>query len=276
MKSEPGTNCPPGGGGAGGGVVRWIDLNCDLGEGAAHDAELMPLITSANIACGGHAGDADTMRAAVDLALRHGVAIGAHPGLEDRGCFGRRELPLTPAEAHALVRRQIEALAQIARSRGGCLVHVKPHGALYNMAARDAALAGAVAGAVRELDPRLALVGLAGGELLAAGRARGLRVASEVFADRTYRPDGSLTPRSQPDAVIADADAAVAQVLGMLREGSVRAADGTPVPIAADTVCVHGDAPCAVEFARRLRTELAAAGFGLRAPARGGAASGRG
>ena len=246
-------------------VMHCIDLNCDLGEEAAHDAELMPLVTSANIACGGHAGSADTMRTTVELALRNGVAIGAHPGLDDRTNFGRRDLPLTAAEAHALVLRQIGALDRIARSCGGRIVHVKPHGALYNLAARNAALANAVAAAVRESDPRLILVGLAGSELLVAGRAYGLRVASEVFADRTYQPDGSLTPRSQPDALIVDLAAAVAQLQHIVREGAVIATDGTRVMTTADTVCVHGDGPRAVEFARRLRKELAAAGIVLRA-----------
>jgi len=244
--------------------MRYVDLNCDLGEGAAHDAELMPLITSANIACGGHAGNTDTMRTAVELALRHGVAIGAHPGLEDRMNFGRRELPLGALEAHALVRGQIGTLDRIACSCGGRIVHVKPHGALYNLAARNAPLANAVAAAVHEADPRLILVGLAGSELLVAGRACGLRVASEVFADRTYQPDGSLTLRSQPGALIVDLATAVAQVMCMIGEGAVIATDGTRVPIAADTVCLHGDGSHAVEFARGLRQELAAAGIVLR------------
>jgi UPF0271 protein len=246
--------------------MRCIDLNGDLGEGAAHDAELMPLLTSANIACGGHAGGAESMRAAVELALRHGVAVGAHPGFEDRRFFGRRELPLTPAEAHALVRRQIAALDRVVRSCGGRLAHVKPHGALYTLSARDAALALAVATAVRESDPRLILVGLAGSELLPAGRACGLRTASEVFADRTYQPDGLLTPRSRPDALIADETAAVAQVLRLVWEGAVIATDGTRVMMTADTVCVHGDGPHAVEFARRLRRELGTAGVEVQAP----------
>jgi 5-oxoprolinase (ATP-hydrolysing) subunit A len=240
--------------------MRCLDLNGDLGEGAAQDAELLPLLTSANIACGGHAGDAEAMRAAVELALRHGVAIGAHPGLEDRANFGRRIQPLTPAEAHDLVRRQVAALDRVARACGGRLAHVKPHGALYHLAARDRALAQAVAAAVRESDPRLILVGLAGSELLAAGRACGLRIASEVFADRTYQPDGSLTPRSRAEALIADEAAAVAQVLRLVREGAVIATDGTRVALTADTVCVHGDGPHAVAFARRLRQELGAAG----------------
>jgi UPF0271 protein len=242
-----------------------IDLNCDLGEGAGHDAELMPLITSVNIACGGHAGDERTMRATVELALKQGVGIGAHPGLNDREHFGRREAPMAPAEAHALVLAQIRALQLIMQPCGGRLVHVKPHGALYNMAARDAGLARAVAEAVHEADPRLVLFGLAGSQLLPAGYACDLRVASEVFADRTYQPDGSLTPRSRPGALIQDEDAAVAQVLRMVREGRVRAMDGTDVPIRADTVCVHGDGPHAVVFARRLQMELATAGVAVKA-----------
>jgi UPF0271 protein len=236
--------------------MRCVDLNCDLGEGAGHDAELMPLITSANIACGIHAGDGGTMRVAVELALRHGVGIGAHPGLNDRAHFGRRELPVSPAEVHLLVLTQTRLLQIIARQCGARVAHVKPHGALYNLAARDAALAGAVAGAVHEAGPDLVLFGLAGSELVKAGQARGLRVAQEVFADRTYQPDGSLTPRTQPGAVITDATAAVAQVRQMIRDGEVTATDGSRVPITADTVCLHGDGPQAVFFANRLRTEL--------------------
>ena len=246
--------------------MHCIDLNCDLGEGAGHDAELMPLITSANIACGGHAGDEPTMRATVELALQHGVAIGAHPSFDDREHFGRREAPMAPVAARALVLAQIRTLELIVQSCGGRLVHVKPHGALYNMAARDAALARAVAEAVREVDPRLVLFALAGSQLLAAGRACGLHVASEVFADRTYQPDGSLTPRSRPKALIQNEDDAVAQVLRMVREGRVRAVDGSDVAIQADTVCVHGDGPHAVAFARRLAREFRQLGIELRAP----------
>jgi len=250
-------------------LARCIDLNCDLGEGAPNDAELMPLITSANIACGGHASDPDTMRTAVGLAIRHGVAIGAHPGLKDRESFGRRELPLTPAEVDSLVRRQIAVLDQVTRACGGRIAHVKPHGALYNLASRDPELARAVAAAVYESDPRLVLVGLAGSRLLAAGLACGLAVASEVFADRTYQPDGSLTPRTWREALIEDESAALSQVLRILREGVVSATDGTPVAVAADTICLHGDGPHAVAFARRLRQELAEAGVMVQAPGAG-------
>jgi len=246
--------------------VNRIDLNCDLGEGAGHDAELMPFVTSANIACGGHAGDAASMRAAVDLARRHGVAIGAHPGFADREHFGRREQPVTPAQARELVAAQVAALAAIARQAGARLAHVKPHGALYNQAAHDAALAAAVADAVREVNPELILFGLAGSHLLAAAQFRGQRAASEVFSDRTYQPDGSLTPRSRPDALIQEEDDAVAQVLRMVREGRVRALGGRDVAVRADTVCVHGDGPHAVAFARRLHAELARAGVTLAPP----------
>lgn len=242
-----------------------IDLNCDLGEGAGHDAELMPLITSANIACGAHAGDEAMMRTTVELAKKHEVAIGAHPGLADRENFGRRELPVTPVEAHGLVLAQTRLLQVIARQRGASVRHVKAHGALYNLAARDAALARAVAEAVYEADPRLILFVLAGSKLVEAGRACGLQVASEVFADRTYQADGSLTPRSQPNALITDENAAVAQVRRMVREGMARATDGTDVKIAADTVCLHGDGANPVEFARRLRIELTAAGIEIKA-----------
>ncbi|HVU23681.1 MAG TPA: 5-oxoprolinase subunit PxpA [Opitutus sp.] len=241
--------------------MKRVDLNCDLGEGAGHDAELMPLITSANIACGAHAGDTATMRATAALAGRHGVAIGAHPGFADREHFGRTETSLDPAEIVALVAEQIAALQAIAPVR-----HVKPHGALYNVAARDRAVAAAVATAVRQADSRLILFALAGSELARAGRAAGLRVAEEVFADRTYQRDGMLTPRSAANALIEAEDAAAAQVLRMVKDGVVRATDGTEVAITADTICLHGDGAHAVAFARRLRRELAAAEIGIGSP----------
>ncbi len=237
-----------------------VDLNCDLGEGAGHDTELMPLITSANIACGAHAGDEATMRATLALAQRHGVAVGAHPGFADRENFGRRELPVGPDAVHELVLSQVRRLQRL-----GPVRHVKPHGALYNMAARDLSLARAVVDAVYEADPRLILFGLAGSHLIAVAEACGLPVVSEVFADRTYQADGSLTPRSQPNAIVTDENAAVAQVLRMVREGKVRATDGTDVAIKADTLCLHGDGAHPVEFARKLRQELAAAGVEIKA-----------
>jgi len=242
-----------------------VDLNCDLGEGAGHDAELMPLISSANIACGAHAGDEATMRATVDLALKHGVAIGAHPGFPDRENFGRRELAASPDEIRGWVRAQTQRLLFIAGACGAGVRHVKLHGALYNLAARDEGVARAVAEAVYETDPRLMLVGLAGSRLLAAGTDCGLSTVSEVFSDRTYQSDGSLTPRSRPDALFTDEAAAVAQVLRMVREGKVGATDGSEVEIRADTICLHGDGVHAVAFAMAIKSALQAAGVSIRA-----------
>lgn len=233
-----------------------IDLNCDLGEGAPHDAQIMPLITSANIACGVHAGDESTIRSTVELAVRHGVAIGAHPSLNDRANFGRREITVTPAEVRDLVRTQTNLLRIISRQCGGQLRHVKPHGALYNMAARDEALANAVAEAVHAIDPALVLFGLAGSKLLEAGRRRGLPVASEVFADRAYQADGSLLPRSQPGAFIESSQAVCDQVILLARYGEARTLDGQVVNLVADTVCVHGDGKNALFYAQRIRREL--------------------
>ncbi len=205
------------------------------------------------------------MRATVRAARQHGVAIGAHPGFADREHFGRRELALPPAEIGALVYAQVAELRAIALTEGAKLTHVKPHGALYNLAARDVAVADVVAAAVARVDAGLWLYGLAGGQLLAAGRSHGLRVAAEVFADRTYQPDGSLTPRDRSGAVITTVADAVPQVLRLLREGRVRAVTGEDLIIAADTVCLHGDGAGAAVFARGLRAGLLAAGVQLRA-----------
>lgn len=251
--------------------MRRIDLNCDLGEsyGAwtmGQDADVLAHVSSANIACGFHAGDPDTMRRTVRLAAACGVAVGAHPSLPDLQGFGRREMAVSAEEVYALVLYQIGALSAFATSEGICLHHVKPHGALYNMAARDATLAAAIAAAVAGFDRDLILVGLAGGALLDAGRAAGLRVAAEAFCDRRYRADGSLTPRREAGAVIHDVDAAVAQALSIALHGTAVAGDGSPVAIAADTLCVHGDRPDAAAFARQLRAALAAAGITLCAP----------
>lgn len=241
-----------------------IDLNCDLGEDAGHDADLMPLITSANIACGAHAGDEATMRETCLLAWQHGVVIGAHPGFADREHFGRRELPVTAKQVADLVFSQTRLLQEIALGCGGQVRHVKVHGALYNMAARDPVLARAVAEGAREADPRLVLFALAGSHLVNAGRECGLAVASEVFADRTYQSDGSLTPRTAPGALIADADQALQQVRQMVTDRTITAVDGTRVPIQADTICLHGDGANAVLFARRLRQVLEQAGIPLK------------
>ena len=246
-------------------MTRILDLNCDLGESLGawrlgDDAGVLPHVSSANIACGFHAGDPQTMQATVALALAHGVALGAQPGWPDLVGFGRRALAATPAETHALVLYQIGALAAFAHAAGARLAHVKPHGALYNQAARDRALADAVAQAVRDFDPALILFGLAGSALIEAGRTLGLTVAREAFADRRYQADGSLTPRSQPGAVIDDVDAAVAQALQIATRGEAIASDGTHIAIAADTLCVHGDRPDAAVFAHRLRQALETAG----------------
>lgn len=241
-------------------MMRRVDLNADVGEGMAGDAELLGIVTSANIACGLHAGDAVTMARTVDRCVAHGVGIGAHPSFDDREGFGRREMDIAPDEVRALVRRQIETLAAIARQAGARLSHVKPHGALYNQAARDPRLARAIADAVCDCDRSLLLVGLAGSALVSEGEAAGLRVANEVFADRAYGADGSLVPRSQPGAIIEDASVAVKRALRMVRTGTVLSIDGTDVPIRAETICVHGDTPGAAALARELRDALIAAG----------------
>lgn len=238
-----------------------VDLNADVGEGVGDDAALMAYLSSANIACGYHAGDAAVMRHAIGFAIRHGVAIGAHPGFEDRKSFGRRELQMSAAEVEALVAKQIHTLAEAAAEKGTRLAHVKPHGALYNMAARDGVLAAAIARAVVNVDPSLILFGLAGSKLIEAGRNAGLRTASEVFADRGYRADGSLVPRSEAGAVLEDVDEVVARALAMVRDRAVTAVDGTRVPLDVETICIHGDTPGAVDFARRLRAALTGAGI---------------
>ena len=244
-----------------------IDFNCDLGEGCGDDAAIVPCISSASIATGGHAGDARSMREAVALCLRHGVAIGAHPSFLDRAHFGRRELSLPPAEIHSLVRTQVELLAALCTESGTTLAHVKPHGALYNLAARDAGTAEAIAHAVHDCDPRLWLYALAGSELARAGARLGLPVAQEVFAERAYAADGGLVPRGQPGAVIDHLDAALAQMRGMLRKGFVSSIDGHAVPIRADTLCLHGDREDAAAFATALRDALRAEGFAILSPA---------
>lgn len=242
-----------------------VDLNADLGEGASDDAELLALVSSANIACGWHAGDARLMQATVMAALERGVAIGAHPSYPDRENFGRSEMQLTPEQVRADVIYQVGALDALVRAAGGRLHHVKPHGALYNQAARDPALADAIAAAVLDVNPSLALYGLAGGELLKAAERAGLRAVAEVFADRGYRADGSLVPRSQPGALIHDTDEAVARTLRMVSEGVVKAVTGETVPLRAQTICLHGDGPHALAFARAIHQALNQAGVQLRA-----------
>jgi 5-oxoprolinase (ATP-hydrolysing) subunit A len=245
-----------------------IDFNCDLGEGATSDAEIIALISSASIACGMHAGDAPTMRDTVALCLAHGVAIGAHPSYPDREDFGRRDMSLAPADIEALVLYQVGALDAIVRAAGGRLHHVKPHGALYNRAADDRAVADAIAAAVQRHDPALRLYALSRSALADAGSAIGLQVVHEVFAERRYDARGRLLPRSAAGAVIEDVDAAIAPVAGMLIDGHVTAHGGAQVPIRADTLCLHGDRPDAAAFARALRRALQAAGVAIERPCR--------
>jgi UPF0271 protein len=248
-----------------------IDLNADCGEGYGRwslgdDAALIPLVTSANLACGVHAGDPDILLASVRLCAAHGVAVGAQPSLPDRQGFGRREMRLSPAEVYALVVYQIGAVLGCCRAVGVALRHVKPHGALYTMAARDPVLAQAIAGAVRDVDAALVLYGLAGSELTRAGADAGLAVAHEAFVDRRYRPDGSLRPRSLADALIDDAGLAIGQALAIVERGRVIADDGTQVAVRADTLCLHGDGADAPAFARQLRAALAGRGIAVAAP----------
>jgi UPF0271 protein len=243
-----------------------IDLNADVGEGYGQDAALMSLISSANIACGYHAGDADSMRETVVLARDRLVAVGAHPSFPDRESFGRRELRLSAHDIHECIRAQVEALAAVAAAEGTRIRHVKPHGALYNMAARDEEVAEAVARAVLAVDPTLLLFALSGSGLVRVAARIGLRTVSEVFADRAYRADGSLLPRDQPGSVIDDESIVAARAVGMAREGTVVAADGNRIPVLAETICVHGDTPGAAALARRVRDDLVRAGVTVAAP----------
>ncbi|MFD1801728.1 5-oxoprolinase subunit PxpA [Mixta tenebrionis] len=235
-----------------------IDLNADLGEGCASDRELLQLVSSANIACGFHAGDAQTMLQSVRWALEYGVAIGAHPAFPDRENFGRSAMQLPPETVYAQMLYQIGALRALAESEGGRLTHVKPHGMLYNQAARDAQLADAIARAVKAVDASLLLVGLAGSESIRAAQHYGLRTREEVFADRGYQADGSLVPRGQPGAMIEEEEQAISRTLDMVQHGKVESVTGERVALRAQTVCLHGDGPHALAFARRLRAAFAA------------------
>lgn len=234
-----------------------IDLNADLGEGSGSDQQLLQLVTSANIACGFHAGDAQTMLQSVRWALESGVAIGAHPSFPDRENFGRTSMQLPPETVYAQVVYQIGALKAIVESEGGKLVHVKPHGMLYNQAAVDSQLADAIARAVQAVDPSLILVGLANSELIGAAERLGLVARQEVFADRGYQADGTLVPRSQPGAMIESEQQAIEQTLNMVQHGKVLSISGEEVAVRADSVCLHGDGAHALAFARRLRAAFA-------------------
>ena len=247
--------------------MRQVDLNADVGEGLPDvDAALLALVTSANIACGLHAGDPHTMRKTVALAVRHGVAVGAHPGFDDREGFGRRPVQLSAIELADLILYQLGALDAIARAEGAALHHVKPHGALYNQGERDETLAVDIITAVRTFDPQLRLVGRAGSAMARAAARLGHPFTAEAFADRRYRADGSLVARSEPGAVLTQPDKVAAQVRRLVTEGEVLSDDGTRVPVAFETLCLHGDTPGAGALAARILQELRALGVSVSAP----------
>lgn len=236
--------------------MQVIDLNCDMGEGLSNDARLMPLISSANIACGFHAGNDSIMQTTIELAMQHGVAMGAHPGYADKVNFGRTDMHLSETQLYDLVTQQINALQKIANAMGASLHHVKPHGALYNQSSKDPSIAATLARAVFDVDKNLILYGLSGSISISEARKKGLKTANEVFADRTYQPDGSLTPRSRPNAMIESEAESIRQVLQMLRDKTVTTFSGTIVPIQADTICIHGDGPHALAFAKHINETL--------------------
>lgn len=229
-----------------------IDINCDLGEGMPNDAALMPYISTANIACGFHAGDENTMRRTIALAIEHGLAIGAHPGFPDKKNFGRTEMNFPEEDIVSIVSEQVYQLLDLVFAMGGQLKHVKPHGALYNMSARDIVLASAIANAVREIDESLILFGLSGSKSIQAAEDMGLRTANEVFADRTYNDDGSLTTRKQAGSLITDNASVAKQVLEMIHDQTVTSISGKKIPVKADTICIHGDGAQAVAFAKQI------------------------
>ncbi|MBN8424567.1 LamB/YcsF family protein [Microbacterium esteraromaticum] len=242
-----------------------IDLNSDLGENTAErvvsdDAAMLGIVTSANVSCGVHAGSPEGIRETLAAAVERGVIIGAHPSYDDPDTFGRRPMDLEPAVLQALVERQLVALAAQAADAGGRIAYVKPHGALYNTIARDSGQAGAVVAAVRAVDPRLVLLGLAGGVVLDVASHAGLAVASEAFADRAYLPDGRLVPRTQPGAVLHDAGDVAERMLRFLETGTIRSLDGTDVRIDAQSICVHGDTADAVAMASGIRRRLEVSG----------------
>lgn len=233
-----------------------VDLNCDIGEGMQTDELIIPLITSANIACGFHAGDTGTIKQTIQLCIQQQVAIGAHPSWPDKEHFGRKEMQLSSTALYTLIVDQLHIISSAAKEQGANMHHVKPHGALYNQSAKDPLIASVIAKAVKEFDPSLILVGLSGSHSITEAKNAGLKTASEVFADRTYQDDGSLTPRSQPNALIEDKNKALLQVLQMLTQQTVTTATGKIIPIVADSICLHGDGPTAVELCEFLRLSL--------------------
>jgi UPF0271 protein len=227
-----------------------------MGEGIGNDESIMPFITSANISCGFHAGNGDIIRHTMALAIKHNVFIGAHPSFRDKENFGRREMDLGHDKLYAIVLEQLIKMDLIAKEKGTIIHHVKPHGALYNMAARIPEVAGTIVQAIKDFDEELILYGLSNSCLITEGKALGLKTASEVFADRTYQDDGSLTPRSEPNALIEDEEQCVRQVLQMIKKGTVTTISGNSIPIIADTICIHGDGKHAVSFAQKIHDAL--------------------
>ena len=242
-----------------------IDINCDMGEGIGNEIRLMPFISSANIACGYHAGDENEMKRVVDLCLQYGVAIGAHPSFKDKANFGRTVMHLPTGEIHDIITDQLFMLNKIVTGAGGKLHHVKPHGALYNMASTDEVLARTIATAIKEFDDDVIYYGLAGSVMIQEAKMAGLKTANEVFADRTYQAEGTLTPRSVNNALIMDTDEAMHQVLQMILERKVKTLNGAVIPIKADTICIHGDGAMADEFARAINNGLREAGVFIKA-----------
>lgn len=234
------------------------DLNCDIGEGIGNDEAIMPFITSANISCGFHAGNGDTIRSTMALAMKYNVLIGAHPSFHDKENFGRKEMVLSKDKLYAIVLEQLIKIDLIAKEKGATLHHVKPHGALYNMSARDVQIARTIAQAIKDFNEEFVVYGLSNSHSIAEAKALGLKTASEVFADRTYQDDGSLTPRSQSNALIEDEQQCIQQVLQMVKQRTVTAVSGNTIPIVAETICIHGDGRHAVSFAKKIHQALKA------------------
>jgi 5-oxoprolinase (ATP-hydrolysing) subunit A len=237
-------------------MITTIDINCDMGEGLANDEAIMPYITSANIACGYHAGDEELMFKTVKLAKENNVKIGAHPSFPDRANFGRANMTLPPNELKKVVKLQIEHLVKIASSLNVEVYHVKPHGALYNMAAKDEKLSHAICDAIESINPNMVVYGLSGSLFLQVAGERGFKVAHEVFADRTYQEDGTLTPRTSNEALILDEEVMIKQVLQLVKKQQVTTVSGKIMPLKAETLCIHGDGQNALSFAKRIYGEV--------------------
>lgn len=232
------------------------DLNCDMGEGIGNDEAIMPFVSSANISCGFHAGNGDIIRHTIALAIKNNVLIGAHPSFRDKENFGRKEMHLGHDKLYAIVLEQLIKMDLIVKEKGAKLHHVKPHGALYNMAAKDADIAATIALTIKDFSEDLVLYGLSNSFLISEAKKLGLKTANEVFADRTYQDDGSLTPRSQANALIEDEDQCIQQVMQMIKKGIVTTTSGNTLSIAADTICIHGDGKNAVSFAKKIHEAL--------------------